>query len=233
MSASLGSTTYASVTWTAGDVITEAKLDNMVANDQAYDSHAAQGLLLNNAKSLGAKNQAGSGNLNLIKLNSSDQMVLGDGSDVGLSAEGIIVDEDNMASNSDQKIPTQQSVKAFAGEATLGVIIDGGGGVISTGIKIDIEVPFNCTIVAATALADQSGSIVVDIWKDTYANYPPTDADSITSSAPVTISTATKSQDTTLTGWTVALTKGDILRFNVDSITTLTRVGIFLKVLKG
>lgn len=35
---------YASVTWTAGDTITEAKLDNMVANDQAYDSHAAQGL---------------------------------------------------------------------------------------------------------------------------------------------------------------------------------------------
>jgi len=39
-------TSYASVTWTAGDVITEAKLDNMVANDQAYNSHAAQGLEL-------------------------------------------------------------------------------------------------------------------------------------------------------------------------------------------
>lgn len=34
---------YAAVTWTAGDVITEAKMDNMVANDQAYDSHSAQG----------------------------------------------------------------------------------------------------------------------------------------------------------------------------------------------
>jgi len=39
-------TTYTSVTWTTGDTLTEAKLDNMVANDQAYDSHATQGLEL-------------------------------------------------------------------------------------------------------------------------------------------------------------------------------------------
>ena len=30
--------TYASVTWTAGDTITEAKMDNMVANDRAVDA---------------------------------------------------------------------------------------------------------------------------------------------------------------------------------------------------
>lgn len=31
--------TYVSVTWTSGDIITEAKLDNMVSNDQAEDAH--------------------------------------------------------------------------------------------------------------------------------------------------------------------------------------------------
>lgn len=31
-------TLYTSVTWTAGDIITEAKMDNMVANDRAIDS---------------------------------------------------------------------------------------------------------------------------------------------------------------------------------------------------
>lgn len=30
---------YVSVTWTSGDIITEAKLDNMVSNDQAEDAH--------------------------------------------------------------------------------------------------------------------------------------------------------------------------------------------------
>lgn len=116
------------------------------------------------------------------------------------------------------------------GLTNLVFIIDNSGTVLSTGIKGDLEIPFACTITGVTALADQSGSVVVDIWKDSYGNYPPTDADSITASAPVTISTATKSQDTTLTGWTVAVTAGDILRFNVDSVTTITRVCIMLKV---
>lgn len=109
-------------------------------------------------------------------------------------------------------------------------IIDGGGSTITTGVKGYLEIPFACTIDRATALADQSGSIVVDIWKDTYANYPPTDADSITSAAPITISSATKSQDATLTGWTTSVTAGDILGFNVDSITTCQRVTIALRV---
>ncbi|GAI37997.1 unnamed protein product [marine sediment metagenome] len=81
--------------------------------------------------------------------------------------------------------------------------------------------------------ADQTGSIVVDIWKDTYANFPPTDADSITASAPPTISTAQKSQDSTLAGWTTSIAAGDILAFNVDSCTTITRVTISLKVAKS
>lgn len=111
-------------------------------------------------------------------------------------------------------------------------VIDGGGSAITTGNKGFLEIPFACTITQATALADQSGSIVVDVWKDTYANYPPTDADSITASAPVTISSATKSQDATLTGWTTSVAAGDVLGFNVDSASTITRVTIALKVTK-
>ena len=112
-------------------------------------------------------------------------------------------------------------------------IIDGGGVAITTGVKGYIPIPFACSIVAVRLLADQSGSIVVDVWKDTFANYPPTDADSITASAVPTISTATKSEDTTLTGWTTAITAGDILGFNVDSITTHERVTVELEVTKG
>jgi len=116
---------------------------------------------------------------------------------------------------------------------TITFIIDGGGSAITTGQKGHLEIPFACTITRVTMLADQSGSIVVDIWKDTYANFPPTDADSITAAAPPTITTAQKSQDSTLTGWTKAITAGDILAFNVDSCTTITRVTISLKVEKS
>jgi len=115
---------------------------------------------------------------------------------------------------------------------TLTFIIDGGGSAITTGQKGHLEIPFACTINQVTMMADQTGSIVVDIWKDTYANFPPTDADSITASAPPTISSAQKSQDATLTGWTKPIAAGRILAFNVDSCTTITRVTISLKVTK-
>jgi hypothetical protein len=116
--------------------------------------------------------------------------------------------------------------------ATVRWVIDGGGVAIDTGVKGYIQVPFACTITAATALADQAGSIVVDVWKDTYANYPPTDADSITASAPITISSSTKSTDATLTGWTTAISAGDVLGFNVDSVSAVERVTIELSVVK-
>lgn len=116
---------------------------------------------------------------------------------------------------------------------TVGITIDGGGSAITTGVKGYIEVPYACTINQVTLLADQSGSCVIDIWKDTYANYPPTVADTITASAKPTISAATKSQDATLTGWTTSISAGDILGFNVDSASTITRVHLILKVTKS
>lgn len=112
-------------------------------------------------------------------------------------------------------------------------VIDGGGNVITTGQKGHLKIPFACTINQVDVYADASGSIVVDIWKDTYANFPPADADSITASAPPTLSTAQKSQDSTLTGWTTSISAGDVLAYNVDSATTVTRVTVTLKVTRA
>jgi hypothetical protein len=116
--------------------------------------------------------------------------------------------------------------------SSINFLIDGGGSAITTGIKGDVEIPFACSINQVTMLADQTGSIQVDIWKDTYANFAPTDADSITAAAVPNISAADKSQDATLTGWTTSVTAGDILRFNVDSVATIERVTISLKITK-
>jgi hypothetical protein len=108
--------------------------------------------------------------------------------------------------------------------------IDGGGAAITTGDKGWIQFNYTGTINSWTILADQSGSIVIDIWKDTYTNYPPVDADSITASALPTLSSVTKNTSSTLTGWTTAVTAGDIFKFNVDSCTTCTKVTITLKI---
>jgi len=115
---------------------------------------------------------------------------------------------------------------------SLTFVIDGGGAVISTGQKGHLEIPFSGTIQRVTMAADQSGSIVVNIWKDTYANFPPTVGDGICGSAKPTISSAQKSQDSTLSGWTKTISAGDILAFNVDSCSSITRVTISLKVVK-
>jgi len=109
-------------------------------------------------------------------------------------------------------------------------IIDGGGATITTGIKGDLRIPFACTINSWTLMGDQSGSIVVDIWKDTLANFPPDAADVITASAKPTISGATNAASSTLTGWTTSIAADDVLRFNVNSVTTVTRMTLHLKV---
>lgn len=117
--------------------------------------------------------------------------------------------------------------------SAIGYAISGGGAVITTGVAgVGLRVPYACTINSVTLLADQTGSAVVDIWKDTYANYPPTVADSICASAKPTITASNKSEDTTLTGWTTSIAAGDVLYFNVDSCSTITNLVLVLKVTK-
>lgn len=112
----------------------------------------------------------------------------------------------------------------------IAFIIDGGGAAIVAGIKGDLEIPFPCTINQVTLLADQAGTIVVDIWKDVFANYPPTVADSITAAAKPTLAGDISYQDATLTGWTTSIAAGDTLRINVEAgVALVQRVLISLK----
>lgn len=104
------------------------------------------------------------------------------------------------------------------------------GAALTTGIKGDVLIPFNATITEWSLLADQTGSVVVDIWKDTYGNYPPTSGDSITGSAKPTITSSNKGQSSTLTGWTTTINAGETLRFNLDSVSTIQRLSINIKI---
>jgi hypothetical protein len=118
-------------------------------------------------------------------------------------------------------------------DAIVNVVLDGGGSVLTTGIKADIEMPFGGVITSVRLFADQSGDIVLDLWKDSYANFPPTVADTITAAAKPTLSAAQKSEDTTLTGWTLGFSEGDVIRVNVDSVSTVQRVTLALSVLRS
>ena len=118
---------------------------------------------------------------------------------------------------------------------TITFIIDGGGSAITTGQKGHLEIPFACTLTGWTLAADQAGAIVIDVWKDTYANFPPTDADAMPGAGkePTIAATNQKAQDTDISDWTtVAIAAGSVLAFNVDSCTTITRVTLSLKAVK-
>lgn len=120
-------------------------------------------------------------------------------------------------------------VAGGGGPRVIRVTLDGNGTVLTTGAKtVYVSVPFDCTIDKVRLLADVTGSVVVDIWKDTYANYPPTNADTITASAKPTLSSAIKYEDATLTGWTTALTAGDILEVELESVSLITKLHIDL-----
>lgn len=158
-----------------------------------------------------------------------------------VSATDRLLGRDTAAAGNIEEIPVSSGIEFTGGpglrttEAVrtrqIGITIDGAGSVITTGLKGFKSFPVAGTIIGVRMLADQSGSAVVDIWKDTYANYPPVVADTITAAAKPTISGATKSEDTTLTGWNVTVNAGDVFGFNVDSAATITRLTLELTIL--
>lgn len=111
--------------------------------------------------------------------------------------------------------------KQFVDTTALNFVINGGGSAITTGVKGDVMIPFNCTVQSYSLLCNTSGAMVIDIWKDSYANFPPTDADAMPGAGKeptITSGANFMSQDLSITDWTSnSITAGDVLRFNVDS----------------
>lgn len=116
------------------------------------------------------------------------------------------------------------AVRNLAPLQQIGWVI-GEGGVTSPTVgsrpSSPLSIPYDATIVRWRLIADVSGSIVLDVWKDTYANFPPTNGDSITGTDKPTLSSAQKAESTALTGWTTTIAAGDIMYVEVESASTL------------
>ena len=133
------------------------------------------------------------------------------GSDVITALDAGVITTGTIAS---ARLPTRV--------CAVGLIIDGGGSAITTGVKGDLYLPFACTITASTLIADVSGSVVLDLLLS--ASFATTPTVSLVASAPPTLSSALTAQDATLTGWTVSVAAGSRLRYSVTSVTTITRL---------
>ena len=147
----------------------------------------------------------------------------------GGTLTGDIITTSNISDGTYQNTPSQLAT------TTINFVISGGGAEIATGLKGFLEVPVDGVLVAWTLMADQSGAIKIDVWKAAYADYPPDNTDSMTNGhEPEIAASGAKAQDTDITDWSSedSVSAGDILAFNVDSVTTITQCTISLKFIK-
>ncbi len=168
--------------------------------------------------------------------------------DVG-SAAGIVESKLalNFPTHSNANDPTALQKLALGGTGTPGgsnpfvtkdsitqdviqIVLDGYGLAIPTGIKGYYVMPYSATVTGWDLVGDQSGSMVVDVYRNTYANFPPTSADTIAGSEKPTLTAQQINQDLTLTTWTPLLTEGDVLAFNVDSNDVIQRAELHLRI---
>ena len=114
------------------------------------------------------------------------------------------------------------SVTGFPATTSFGVTVDGSGGVITTGQKGYVRIPYGFTITSWTLIGSPSGSITFDIWRTNGAI--PTVANTIIGGGGTkpSLSTSTYATSSTLTNWTITGATGDVIGWNVDSCTTTT-----------
>ena len=92
---------------------------------------------------------------------------------------------------------------------------------LAAGIAGDMRVLNNCLLTKASLLAGETGSIQLDLWRSSFADFPPTPVDSIVGASPLTISNGIKMEDPNLIGWTGLCYAGDVIRVNIDSVTNI------------
>lgn len=108
-----------------------------------------------------------------------------------------------------------------------------GGSAITAPLYAMVYIPYGCTITGAycasvdSSGAALSGSCTVEVWIKSAAI--PTSSDKVSASAPVTLSSASLSTDTTLTGWSTTVTAGSWAIFKMATATTVQKVIVALK----
>ena len=119
-------------------------------------------------------------------------------------------------------------VDGFGYNGSIQIIIDGGGSAITTGNKSDVVIPYSGTIEDVILLADQSGSVTVDIYDGTSTDHiagnPP-----VNSIGSFTISAAVGGINSTISH---VISKDDELRIRISSVSTIERLSVILNIVK-
>ena len=110
---------------------------------------------------------------------------------------------------------------------TVNYVIDSGSLPMQTGDKGKLTIDVTGVIENIRVLSDQTGDIVFEIEKTTFANYP--NFSTMTGGNKVQLTNTDKYFDDVLNNWTSTIVAGDILRFNVISVNNIRMIPISLK----
>jgi hypothetical protein len=113
----------------------------------------------------------------------------------------------------------------------INVHFDGGGSAIASGTYYGPTVDYACTISRASLVADQSGTISIDLWAQLTASWgPPTASQKISASDPIAVSSAASEIDTTLTGWSPIIAAHTSFAWHIGSnATSITQADVALE----
>jgi hypothetical protein len=115
--------------------------------------------------------------------------------------------------------------------AIITMIFDGGGAPIIAPFTRYLYIPFAATITGWALMADQTGSIAVDVWKESISGFPPTVVNSITGGSPPSLSSQASAVSSSVAAWaTTQINAGDCLAYRVLSATTVQVVTFELTV---
>lgn len=107
------------------------------------------------------------------------------------------------------------------------IVVGDGVNDLTTGTKLTLfDLPAG-TLVGWTLGANASGSVVVDLKKNTFALWPATTT--ITASSKPTLAAAQKNDAAALPGWTTTIAAGDAIDVVLDSVSGIKRITLVLK----
>ena len=95
---------------------------------------------------------------------------------------------------------------------------------MTTGFKGYVPVPYNGTVTGWVIIGDVSGTAAVDVWKTSYANFPPSVTNTIVGSDGPTLSGGKINENLAVSAWTTGVTAGDIFAFTLNSVTNISRL---------
>lgn len=113
---------------------------------------------------------------------------------------------------------------------TINFLVDSGSLDMVSGVKGSVTIDVSGIIDSWKILADQTGTLGVDILKTNYTDFPNFVSIAGTGAYPIILNN-NKGFDDTLTGWDTVIRAGDILRFEVINSLNIKRFLISLKLI--